>query len=500
MRWILRRTAADTAARDRAVVLGGSIAGTLAARVLADSFREVLVVDRDKVLGVTDIRRSTPHTVHAHGLHARGYLILSELFPGLLDEARSVGLPVRDVGKMRWYFDARPIRPADTGLLSIAGSRPILENLIRSRVNALPNVRYRESTEVLGLSWSADGSRVTGVRLRNSDAASGAYQIAADLVIDATGRGSRTPAWLAELGYERPPEERLKIGLTYTTCTFRRRPGTFDGPTAINPVASPAHPRGAFFGQTATGDCRLSLTGISGDRPPTDPDGFMAYVRSLPVPDIYQAVVDAERTGEPTAFAFPASLWRHYERLRRLPRGLVVLGDAAASFNPVYGQGMSVAAMQVMALRDQLARHPEPAPRQIARQIARIITDPWRLSTTGDLDFPGVTARRSLWVRVRNGYFTRLQYAMSKDPQVTAAFMRVAGLVHRPRRLWRPGLVARVLWHARDWPGSPPPPTVRTPSTEVRTPPTDQPGTALPAGARPETTTAAAAQSGGSTR
>src|SRR2546421_12151725 len=148
-----------------------------------------------------------------------------------------------------------------TGPLSIAGNRPVLENLLRSRVAALPNVTYRQSTDLLGLICAVDGRRVTGVRLRERGADAREHTVTADLVVDASGRGSRTPVWLTEMGYERPPEERLKIDLAYTTRTYRRLPGTFGGPQAINPVASPGHPRGAFFGQAASGDCRLSLTG-----------------------------------------------------------------------------------------------------------------------------------------------------------------------------------------------------------------------------------------------
>ncbi|MGN9763797.1 FAD-dependent oxidoreductase [Micromonospora sp. SD12] len=449
---------------ERAVVAGGSIAGTLAARVLSEWYREVVVVDRDEVLGAVGPRRGASHAVHAHGLHARGYGILAELFPNLLEDARELGLPVRDFGLMRWYFDGRPMYRTETGLLSIAGNRPVLENYLRTRVAELPNVTYRQSTELLGLLSSPDRGRVTGVRLVERGEGKQAFEVGADLVVDATGRGSRLPVWLAELGYERPAEERMTIGLAYTTRTYRRAPGTFDGPMAINPVASPAHPRGAFFGQTATGDVRLSLTGILGDHPPTDPDGYQEYVRSLPVPDIYQAVEHAEPTSAPMSFTFPASVWRHYERLSRFPAGLVVLGDAVCSFNPVYGQGMTAAAMQITALRRHLARDVAADPRPFLRDVARLMIDPWQISTRGDLDFPGVVAPRPLRTRIYNAYLRRVQYASTKDPEVTRAYMRFAGLIDRPRELWRLRLLARVLWLSRDMPA----PSARTPAAPAR--------------------------------
>jgi 2-polyprenyl-6-methoxyphenol hydroxylase-like FAD-dependent oxidoreductase len=444
----------------RAVVVGGSVAGTLAARVLSESYGEVIVVDRDEVVGVSEPRRGAPHAGHAHGLHARGFLVLDELFPELLPELRAAGVPVGDLGEMRWYFNAQRIRPARTGLLSITAPRPVLEEYLRAKVAALPNVSYRQRTDVQGLLSTPDHSRVTGVRLQDHAADSTEYPLEADLVVDATGRGSRLPVWLEQLGYERPTEDRMKIGLAYTTRLYRKRPEMFDGVQSINPVASPAHPRGAFFGQVSRDECILSLTGILGDHPPTDPEEFLEFVRSLPVPDVYQAVRDAEPTTEPVAFRFPASVRRRYERLSRFPERLLVLGDAVCSFNPVYGQGMTVAAMEAMALRTHLRRRSVPDPRGYLRDIARIINNPWDISTSGDLDFPGVAGARSLKVRAGNAYMARLQFAATKDPAITEAFFRVAGLIDPPTALMRPRLLAKVLRLSRRRPA----PVVDTPT------------------------------------
>ncbi|WSA10251.1 FAD-dependent monooxygenase [Micromonospora sp. NBC_01813] len=439
----------DAVVGQRAVVVGGSVAGTLAARVLSDHYHEVVVVDRDEVLGIDVPRRGTPHTAHAHGLHGRGYLILTELFPGLRSDLQSRGVPVGDLGEMRWYFDGRRLQPARTGLLSITTQRPVLEEYLRSRVAALPNVTYRQGTELTGLRTTADNRRVTAVALR--DMATGTESVlGADLVIDATGRGSRLPVWLEQLGYQRPVEERMKIGLAYTTRLYRKRPEMFDGTQSINPVASPAHPRGAFFGQVGEHECIVSLTGILGDHPPSDPDGFLAFARSLPVPDVYDGLRDAEPLTEPVTFTFPASLRRRYERLSRFPERLLVLGDAVCSFNPVYGQGMTVAAIEAMTLRKWLLRGAPPEPRGFLRDIGRVVDVPWQISTSGDLDFPGVPGKRSAMVRMGNAYMARVQYAATKDPSITARFMRVAGLIDPPSALMLPGFVRRVLRLSRD--------------------------------------------------
>uniref|UniRef100_UPI003F4995A9 FAD-dependent oxidoreductase n=1 Tax=Nocardia suismassiliense TaxID=2077092 RepID=UPI003F4995A9 len=433
---------------DRALVLGGSMAGVLAARVLAESYHEVLVIDRDKVLGVSSPRKGAPHTVHAHGLHARGHQILEELFPNLTDELRAAGVPIGDLGEMRWYFDAKRLLPARTGLTSITAPRPVLEHHVRSRVATLPNVKFLERHDILGLVGTPDHARIVGVRVQRRAPQATEEVLDADLVVDATGRGSRTPAWLEEFGYQRPEEERIKIGLAYTTRHYRTRPEWFDGVQSINPVASPEHPRGAFFGQVGPDTCILSLTGILGDYPPTEPDAFLEFARSLPIPDVYEAIRDGEALDDPVSFRFPASVRRRYERLTRLPERLLVMGDAVCSFNPVYGQGMSVAAIEALTLRDHLREGRPPQPQRFLKDIARVIDTPWEISAGGDLDFPQVEGRRTIKVRVGNAYLARLRYAATKDDEVTNGFMRVAGLIDPPQALMRPRMLGRVLRHA----------------------------------------------------
>lgn len=424
-------------------MLGGSIAGSLAARVLAEFHREVLVVDRDKVLGVRTSRKGAPHAHHAHGLHARGHMIVEELFPGITEEIAATGAMVTDLGEIRWYFNGRRLQPTRTGLVTVAASRPVLEHHVRSRVASIPNVTYLEEHDILRPTTTAGRDRVTGVLVRRrGDGVE--LELDADLVVDATGRGSRTPAWLDEFGYERPAEDRIRIDLAYTTRHYRVDPSWFDGAQSIVPVASPAYPRGAFFGQLGGGTCVPSLTGVLGDHPPTDHDGFLEFARTLPVPDVYEAVRDAPPLEDPVRFRFPASVRRRYELLTRFPDGLLVLGDAVCSFNPVYGQGMSVAALEVLALRD-LLRAGDASPLPFFDAVANVVDAPWNGSTGGDLAYPGVAEHRPEEVEEANAYLARLQYAATKDPAVTDAFMRVAGLVDPPEALFWPATKARVL-------------------------------------------------------
>jgi len=428
----------------RALVLGGSMAGLLAARVLADRYQDVVIVDRDELNGVTSPRRGVPHGRHVHGLLARGQQILEELFPGFTDKAMAAGIPTGDLGELRWYFSGKRLMPASTGLICVSAARPVLEGRIRDAVAALSNVDIQDRTDILGLITTPDRSRVTGAQVQRQDGTTEALE--ADLVVDATGRGSRTPAWLEELGYGRVEETKVKIGLTYTTRHFRLRDESIlGGDLSINPVSTPVTPRGAFFSRIEGGRCVVSLTGVLGDSAPPTDAGFMDFLRSLPVPDVYDVVHDAEPLDEPVSFRYPASVRRHYERLTRFPERFLVLGDAACSFNPVYGQGMTVAAQEALTLRTHLVSGAPPQPQPFFRDISRVINVPWDISAGSDLGFPEVPGRRPLKVRMGNAYMAKLQAAAVHDGQVTRTFMRVAGLVDPPQALMYPSMMWRVL-------------------------------------------------------
>jgi 2-polyprenyl-6-methoxyphenol hydroxylase-like FAD-dependent oxidoreductase len=452
---------------DRAVVLGASMGGLLAARVLTDYYSEVLVVDRDRLAGVTAARRGVPQGRHVHGLLARGQQILEELFPGFTEEMIAAGVPTGDLGELRWYFNGKRLAPATTGCICVSAARPVLEGHVRTRLAELPNVSFLEQSDIVGLVATPDRSRVTGVTIRAAEAAEDST-LTADLVVDATGRASRMPVWLEELGYERPDEDRVKIRLTYTTRHYRLPDESIlRGDLSINPVSSPSHPRGAFFSRIEGGRCILSLTGVLGDSAPTDDEGFLEWVKSLPVPDIYEVIKDAEPLDDPVSFHYPASVRRHYERLTRFPAGLLVTGDAACSFNPVYGQGMTVSAQEALTLRDHLRKGAPPQARRFFKDIAGVIEVPWSISAGGDTAFPEVAAPRPLMVRMMNSYMAKLQAAATLDSTITKTFMRVAGLVEPPTALMRPGMMFRVFKGRKGAPAVAEP----APSTEpVRTP------------------------------
>jgi 2-polyprenyl-6-methoxyphenol hydroxylase-like FAD-dependent oxidoreductase len=433
----------------RAVVLGGSIAGLFAARVLADAYDEVQIVDRDKLVGVKGPRKTCPQTYQANGLQARGGQILEELFPGMTDELVEAGVPKGDLsGLCRWYAQGLRLKQAWGDLQTLGVTRPVLEWHIRERVQKIPNVSFVEQHDILGVTTTADKSRVTGARVQ-ARGEKNERVIEADLVVDATGRGSRTPVWLEELGYQRPPEERKKIDLVYVTQHFRvREPANgFDGHVAINQIAHPAAPRGNVFFPVEDNMIELTTYGLLGDQPPTDQEALYEWLKSLPAKDVYETLRYADPVDKPVLFRFPTTLRRHYQKLERLPFGLLVTGDAVTCFNPVYAQGMSVAAMCALVLRQHLHSGAAPVPQDYFRDLAKDAIDaPWEMTNTVDLSFPGVKGERSLKVKIGNWFLKKMQVAATRDDKVVVAYFRAAGLVATPESLMKPGLMLRVLF------------------------------------------------------
>ena len=433
---------------DHAVVLGAGMAGLLAARVLADVYERVTIAERDPLLETTQSRRGVPQGRHAHLLVPRGTQILDQLFPGLVQDMIAGGLPmIRDFAELRFAPGGHLLclrgRPGQPFICQAA--RPYLEGHVRARVRRLPAVEIVDRCEIVGLVTTAARDRVIGVRLLRLAADGAEETLDADLVVDATGRGGRTPAWLATIGYDQPPEEQLTIQLKYATRHLRLRPGALGGQKMVSIGAQPGRPTGFVLFAQEQDRWILTAIGYDGHHPPTDPEGFLAFVEAIAPPDVFAAIRDAESLDDIVAHRFPANVRRRYERLRRFPAGLLVVGDAICSSNPAYALGMSVAALQAEALRDSLAGGDHDLARRFFRAAARPVGMAWQLTVGADLALPQVKGPRPLPVRVINAYVNQVLIAAERDPAVAEQFMRVVALQAPFKRVFRPSTALRVL-------------------------------------------------------
>jgi 2-polyprenyl-6-methoxyphenol hydroxylase-like FAD-dependent oxidoreductase len=434
---------------EHAVVLGASMAGLLAARVLADFYETVTVVERDVLPDDPGQRRGVPQARHAHALLARGSQILDELFPGLLDELVAAGAPVLDDGDLSKVYaspghlftrSGRVKHPRS--LATYFPSRPLLDFHVRRRLRALPNVAVLDGHDVVDITSTPGRDRVTGARVVNRDGDQ-ERSLSADLVVDALGRSARTPACLDGLGYGRPVEDHVTVHLAYASQLLRIPPGTLRE-RLILIGAAPGRPAGmALFGHE-NNTWRFTVFGMTGCEPPLDPDGMVSFAQDFAPEFVIAALRAAEPLDEPARYKVPSSQWRRYDKMSRFPAGLLVVGDAICSFNPIYGQGMTVAALDAVVLRDCLRRGQRDLAPRFFRAAAKPIGVAWQLAVGADLAMPEVEGTRTLPMRLMNRYVDRLLTAAESDAEVVERFSRVSQLIDPPTRLLHPSLLFRA--------------------------------------------------------
>lgn len=437
----------------QAIVIGGSMAGLLTARVLSKHFTQVTLLERDEIRDQPEARKGQPQTRHLHGLLAKGLETMLAYFPTLIEDLQAGGAKVTDMGQgMRWHTFGGYRRQFKSGMNGALMSRPFLEWQIRRHVLALPNVRLIDACAVEGLTMHADGQRVTGVTISRRTGDQSTISLVADLVVDSSGRGSASPKWLVQLGYAKPAESFVKANVGYATRLYRRRPHDLEGAELL--MIAPDAPQGKRTGLIfpIEGDRWIcTLGGWAGDHPPTDEAGFLAFAQSLPAPDLAQMLKRLEPISEITPHKFAGSLRRHYETLSHFPEGYLVLGDAICSFNPVYGQGMTSAALQAAALDKLLITRTGLAGlwRDFFNAAAKVVDIPWQLAVGEDFRFAETEGKKPAGVDLINAYVAKVHQATHHDTEVYTAFLKVMNLMAAPTTLFHPKILWRVFWGHR---------------------------------------------------
>lgn len=451
----------------RAVVLGAGLAGMLAARVLAQYADSVTVVDRDTLPDGPQLRKGVPQARHAHLLMSGGARAIDALLPGVADRLRSAGahriaLP-RDVVSLTPYGWQQRFAPSQ---YMITCSRELLDWVVRDETVRDLRITVLDATRVLGP--AGDAARITGVEVGPAAGDGDTRLLAADLVVDATGRGSPARGWLAGLGLPPAPEETVDSGLRYATRVFRAPP---DARERFPVVSVYPDPRSGRPGRSAVlvpiegGRWIVTVSGTRGVEPPRTDEEFADFARAARHPIVAELIDAAEPLTPVQGSRSTANRRLHYERLARWPDGLVVLGDALAAFNPVYGHGMSCAAHSAAALDAELRRtglNPGLA-RRVQRAVGAAVDDAWMLAATQDLGYPDcraeITDPRLLNPSPQGKRMAELIAAAAlHDPTVAAATMEVTTLSAPMTRLQAPEVLSAAMRAAAaPAPGSEPP-------------------------------------------
>jgi flavin-dependent dehydrogenase len=432
-----------------AVVIGGSVAGLLSARALSEHYDHVTIIERDELPDGPAMRKGVPQGRHLHTFWAGGLEAVERLMPGIRAELTAAGgVPLNLPTDVAWLVPGNRWTtqfPATQQLAS--ASRPLLEWVVRTRVLKAANIDVLTHCDVTGL--RGDAGEVTGVVVAPRDGGD-SRAVDADMVIDAGGRGSRLSDWLGQLGHRRPEETVIDAHIGYATRVYAI-PAAHDDrwKAAYVQAAPPRHQRGGIMFPIEGDRWIVTLIGGGGDYPPTDEEGFLDHARSLRSPLIHDAIAGAVPLTPIVGYRRTANQRRFFEK-SGLPSGLVALGDSLCAFNPAYGQGMTVAALQAVeldaVLRSEDSSDRRRLTRRIQKRVARCVEGPWLLCTGSDLRFTGTTgAKANAVTRLQHRYLDRVLAAAASDAHVNAAFLRVLNMLDAPTALFRPGVAVRAM-------------------------------------------------------
>lgn len=447
-----------------AVVLGGGIAGLLTARVLTEHFERVSLIERDRYPEDPVFRPGVPQGRHFHLLLARGQQIIEELFPGIQHDLVARGAIESDLIKDHRFHSAFGWLPRMPSPLRVyAMTRILLEWQVRQALVKNPQIHIIDGHEVVNVIASGDAKSVIGVSLRARPQLGGQaqagrdepqpLQVPADLVVDATGRESKAPEWLKSLGYDPPQETIINPFLGYASqlCTLPSDPQrNWNGMIIFaNP---PENLRTGMIWPTEGGHWMVLLGGTGKDYPPTDTDAFLEFGKGLSDPSWFEAIKEAQPVSSIYSYRKTENRLRHFERLRRQPERFLVIGDGVCALNPVYGQGMTVAALGAIELRACLRQSgPNDLPglaHRFQRKLARINAAPWTFATSADMRVPGIEGGESMtWItKLITRYLDRLTQLAVTDPSVAFQFFQVMHMIEPSTALFKPSIAMKVIF------------------------------------------------------
>jgi 2-polyprenyl-6-methoxyphenol hydroxylase-like FAD-dependent oxidoreductase len=437
-----------------AIVIGGSIAGLTTAHVLSEYFEQVTVIERDHRPVDMDFRKGVPQSKHPHVLLRRGLLGLETLFPGFEKEIGAAGAVTIDFGKnVEWYAFGKWRPHYEPGLTTLGTSRPLLEATIRRRVERQPKITFMDHTEVIGLIANPDRTKATGVRVRSRDVGQLEKVHEADLVVDASGRDSHAHEWLENLGYSRPKTTTINAFPGYASRLYELPPGTDFTLMYIQP-APPKVKRGAASIALEGNRAHVALVGMAKDYPPTDEDDFLNFLAGLPDKRLYDVIKRAKPVSPIVGYRRAENVLHHYHEQARWLDNFILIGDSVYTFNPVYGQGMTIAIKGALKLADLLSEQVQHSndlsglAMRFQQALGKTIEFPWKAAIGEDTRWLPITegvSKPDFQTSMRLGLMKKVMVASTKDPKVAEVFYRVLNMVASPAELFKPGMLVRIL-------------------------------------------------------
>ena len=431
---------------NRAIVIGGSIAGLLSARVLSDYFERVIILDRDELPVTPQARRGVPQSVQPHVLFAKGYQILAEFFPGIEEQLEVNGaLSIDWAREFEHFTNGHWALKTEDGsdIVSVTCSRYLLDWTIRQELLKLPNIEILESSKVKGLVYDAEANRITGIELNSK-------QLNAELVVDASGRSSQAPQWLEQIGIS-APETTVNPFLGYATRRYKLPDNLqFDWKILLISQSPPRDTRLGYLARIENDELITTLGGYAKDFPPLDDRDFLYFAKTLAQPDFYNAIANAIPTSPIYAHRATKNRMRHYEQVK-LPKGFVALGDAVCALCPVYGQGMTVSALGAKTLQAWLDKSSKGKldNNRFQKQLAKSNSFHWMSATSQDSRFPstvgGKQNKEGIADKLMKGYMNKLISKSVSKPQLHLMFLEVAHLLRSPLYLYHPATIWQVL-------------------------------------------------------
>ncbi|MBT2680948.1 FAD-dependent monooxygenase [Bacillus sp. ISL-35] len=433
-------------AANRAVVVGNGMAGKLAARVLSEFFDEVIVIEKDKNQKDAFARKGAPQGKQGHVLLKSGEEILEELFPGLLKELSQKGATLSDfAGDLTWsHHGSHKVRFESKVSIS-QQSRPLLEWSIQKRLETLPNIVFRYSCKVQNLLYRNNEVDRVVIEEQNGNVT----EISADLIIDASGAAALHTKWLKDSGFRMPAKTEIKVDLFYASMVYRKLSSkTRDWHSLLSYPAPPLLNRGGTISPLEENHMLVTLIGYGEKNVPTDRDSFLQYSKTLDEPDFFEAIkAGLLRSETVQVYRFPSMRRFHFERQNNAPSGLLVIGDAFCRVDPVFAQGMSLAAMEAKALRTLLSKglSKKDLTKKFHRKVSRIVDMPWLIALTEDFRFSTTRGYKPAGLPFLQWFVKKVSLACSHDEKVYAQFIRVLHLKSHPVSLAKPSLLARIF-------------------------------------------------------